>query len=98
METPSFIEDHISQIPALQLLQNMGYTYLSPLEALALRGNKTSTVLLDGILREQLKTINSPRISSTRTTFFTDSNIENGIQAMKDMPMNEGYIAACETA
>ena len=30
MQTPSFIEDHISQIPALQLLQNLGYTYLTP--------------------------------------------------------------------
>ncbi len=98
METPSFVEDHISQIPALQLLQNLGYTYLSPIEALGLRGNKTSNVLLDGILRNQLKVINAPRVSSTRTTYFTDANIENGIQAMKDMPMNEGYIAACETA
>ena len=98
METPSFKEDHISQIPALQLLQNLGYTYLSPDEALALRGNKTTNVLLDGILRDQLETINSPRVSSSRTTFFSDANIENGIQALKDLPMNEGYIAACETA
>ena len=29
MDTPSFKEDHISQIPALQLLQKLGYTYLS---------------------------------------------------------------------
>ena len=28
MNTPSFQEDHISQLPALQLLQNLGYTYL----------------------------------------------------------------------
>jgi type I restriction enzyme R subunit len=98
METPSFKEDHISQIPALQLLQNLGYTYLSPDEALAQRGNKTTNVLLDGILRQQLKTINTPKISSSRTTFFSDANIENGIQALKDLPMNEGYIAACETA
>ena len=46
METPSFIEDHISQIPAMQLLQNWGYTYISATEAMALRGNKTSSVLL----------------------------------------------------
>jgi len=98
METPSFIEDHISQIPALQLLQNLGYTYLSPDEALAMRGNRYTNVLLEKVLREQLKAINTPRISSTRTTYFTDANIENGIQALKDMPMNEGYIAACETA
>ncbi len=28
--TPSFREELISQIPALQLLQAMGYTYLTP--------------------------------------------------------------------
>ena len=28
METPSFKEDHISQIPALQFLQNLGYANL----------------------------------------------------------------------
>lgn len=33
METPSFKDDHISQIPALQLLQKLGYTYLSLAEA-----------------------------------------------------------------
>ena len=27
MEIPSFKEDHISQIPALQMLVNLGYTY-----------------------------------------------------------------------
>jgi hypothetical protein len=32
MNTPSFQEDHISQVPALQLLQNLGYTYLRPQE------------------------------------------------------------------
>jgi len=42
METPSFKEDHISQIPALQILMKLGYTYLSPEEALQFRGNKTT--------------------------------------------------------
>lgn len=99
METPSFKEDHISQIPALQLLQKLGYTYLSPAEAEKLRGGKTSNVLLEDILRKQLKEINSEkRISSTKTTYISDANIENGIRVLKEMPMNEGYIAACETA
>ena len=44
MNTPSFKEDHISQIPALQLLQKLGYTYLSPAEAEKLRGGKTPDV------------------------------------------------------
>ena len=99
MDTPSFKEDHISQIPALQLLQKLGYIYLSPAEAENLRGGKTSNVLLDDILRKQLKEINSEkRISSTKTTYISDANIENGIRALKELPMNEGYIAACETA
>ncbi len=99
MDTPSFKEDHISQIPALQLLQKLGYIYLSEAEAEKLRGGKTSNVLLDDILRKQLKEINSEkRISSTKTTYISDANIENGIRALKDLPMNEGYIAACETA
>lgn len=99
MDTPSFKEDHISQIPALQLLQNLGYKYLSPSETENLRGGKTSNVLLEDILRKQLKEINSEkRISSTKTTYISDANIENGIRALKELPMNEGYIAACESA
>jgi len=98
MDTPSFKEDHISQIPALQLLQKLGYTYLSPAETDTLRGGKTSNVLLDDILRKQLQAINSEKqISSTKTTYISDANIENGIRALKELPMNEGYIAACET-
>lgn len=98
MDTPSFKEDHISQIPALQLLQKLGYTYLSPDEALELRGNKTTHVILEKVLRTQLKEINSIRVSSTKTSLFTDANIEACILALKDLPMNEGYIAACEVA
>lgn len=98
MQTPSFKEDHISQIPALQLLMKLGYTYLSPEEALVLRGGKTTNALLEDVLRKQLKEINSIRISSTKTDIFSDANIENGVLALKDLPMNEGYMAACESA
>ncbi len=97
MDTPSFKEDHISQIPALQLLQKVGYTYLTPEEALQLRGNKTTNVILEEVLRKQLKEINAEkRISSTKTTYISDANIENGIRALKDLPMNEGYMIASE--
>jgi len=98
METPSFKEDHISQIPALQMLVNLGYTYLSPAEADRQRGGKTTNVLLEDVLRTQLKEINSIRVSATKTSIFTDENIERGILALKNLPMNEGYIAASERA
>lgn len=98
METPSFKEDHISQIPALQMLVKLGYTYLSPVEAERLRGGKSTNVLLEDILRKQLKEINSIRVSANKTSLFTDENIDRGILALKNLPMNEGYIAACEKA
>jgi type I restriction enzyme R subunit len=98
MDTPSFKEDHISQIPALQMLVNLGYTYLSPAEADRQRGSKTTNVLLEDVLRKQLKEINSIRVSATKTSIFTDDNIERGILALKNLPMNEGYIAASEKA
>ncbi len=98
METPSFKEDHISQIPALQMLVNLGYTYLSPAEADRQRGGKTTNVLLEDVLRKQLKEINSIRVSATKTSIFTDENIDRGILALKNLPMNEGYIAASEKA
>lgn len=99
MDTPSFKEDHISQIPALQLLQKLGYQYLTPEEAMQLRGNKTTNVLLEDVLRSQLKEINSEkRISSTKSTYLSDANIQNGIMALKELHMNEGYIHASETA
>ena len=98
METPSFKEDHISQIPALQMLVKLGYTYLSPVEAERMRGNKSTNVLLEEILRKQLKEINSIRVSANKTSLFTDENIDRGILSLKNLPMNDGYIAACEKA
>ncbi|MGY6744808.1 MAG: HsdR family type I site-specific deoxyribonuclease [Cecembia sp.] len=98
MDTPSFKEDHISQIPALQMLVNLGYIYINPVETDRLRGGKTTNVLLEEMLRKQLKEINSIRVSASKTSIFTDENIERGIQALKNLPMNEGYIAASEKA
>ncbi|MDD4149660.1 MAG: HsdR family type I site-specific deoxyribonuclease [Bacteroidales bacterium] len=96
MNTPSFKEDHISQIPALQMLINMGYTYLPPEDALKARFSKTSNVLLEDVLRVQLNRINSIKVSSSRTGIFSDSNIEAGIRALKEIPMVDGYISAAE--
>jgi type I restriction enzyme, R subunit len=98
MDTPSFREDHISQIPALLFLQKLGYVYVSQNDALQFRNGKTTNVLLESVLRKQLKAINVRRVSSQKELIFSDSNIEAGIQALKDLPMNEGYIAACESA
>ena len=57
--TPAFTEDALSQLPALHLLQKMGWTLLTPSEALALRGGRLSEVVLRPILEKQLTAINS---------------------------------------
>lgn len=95
METPSFKEDHISQIPALQFLINLGFTYLTPDEALKLRNEKSAAVLLEGILKKQLREIN--RIHYKGKTYpFSEGNIQVGIQALKDVPLQEGFIHASQ--
>ena len=94
-QIPSFREDHISQIPALQLLQNLGYSYLTPEEALQLRGGKTTSVLLETVLETQLRTLNSIRYKGQQH-LYTENNIQAGIQALKNVPLQEGLISANE--
>jgi type I restriction enzyme, R subunit len=93
MTPPSYIEDHISQIPALQLLMKMGYEYLTPAEALALRGGRESNVILDEVLKESIQQINSIEYKG-RSFPFSESNIAQAINALKDLPMQEGYLIA----
>ena len=95
MDTPSFLEDHISQIPALQFLQNIGYTYLTPEEIKQYRKDKTTAVLLEDILYEQLKKINKFQYKK-ESYRFTEKNIKSGIQALKEAPLQEGFITANE--
>lgn len=92
----SFKEDHISQLPALMLLQKLGYTYLTQEEALLLRGEKTTNVLLEPILREQLRKINTIQLISGKIEPFSEQNIENGIEAIRNVPMQEGFISGSE--
>ena len=96
MERISFKENDISQKPALELLQKLGYQYLSPEEALELRGGKTSNVLLEEVLRRQLRALNSIRIGSHNEARFSEQNIENGVIAMRNVPMEGGYLSGNE--
>ena len=93
MSTPSFIEDHISQIPALQMLIKMGYTYLTPDEAMELRSNRTSNVLLEPVLKQQLEKINSIQYKGKEFA-FSESNINAAIIALRELPIQDGYIKA----
>ena len=86
-ETPSFKEDHISQIPALQLLINLGYTYLTPEEALEARGGKSSNVILESILEKQLRDINKIQYKGNEYP-FSNANITTAVNTIKYVPFD----------
>jgi type I restriction enzyme R subunit len=96
MNRISFKENDISQRPALEFLQKLGYHYLSQEEALEQRGGKTSNVLLEDVLRQQLHKLNSIRIGSHSEARFSEQNIENGVVALRNVPMDGGYLNANE--
>ncbi len=80
--TPSFDEDHISQVPALLLLQKLGYEYLSSEKALEMRGGRQKAVLLDGVLADQLRKINKIRFKGQEHP-FSEGNIHSAVQSIK---------------
>jgi type I restriction enzyme, R subunit len=82
MDSFRFDEKYLSQIPALQVLVNLGYQYLSPADALVARGGKAGNVLLEEILREQLKRLN--RIQHKGGSYlFSEENLQSAIQRLK---------------
>ncbi|PID29729.1 MAG: restriction endonuclease subunit R [Candidatus Cloacimonadota bacterium] len=88
-------EKHLSQIPAIQLLIAMGYNFISPKEALEERKKRTSNLLLENILRNQLKKIN--RISYKGDEYlFSEENIQSAIQKLKSIKY-DGLLKTNET-
>ena len=82
--TPPLDEDRASKLQALHLLQQAGYTYLTPVEADALRGNRRSEVLLFGVLEDVLPHINIIHYRGEETP-FSGGNIAAGIAALRDV-------------
>ena len=77
-------EKHLSQIPALQLLIGLGFEFLTPAEALRERQDRTSNVLLENILRNQLKEINRIRYKGSEY-LFSEENVQSAIQKLKNI-------------
>ena len=95
-QAPDMREDAISQLPALHLLQNLGWEYLTPDEALALRGGKKANVLLEEILLPWLREHNWVRYKG-RELPFTEGNILSAAQALKEIPY-DGLVRTNEKA
>lgn len=81
---PLTLEDAISQVPALQILQALGYTYLTPAEALALRRGKRRNVVLEDVLADWLRVHNTVRYKGQEVP-FSEGNIAAAVQALTDV-------------
>src|SRR3972149_2730325 len=79
-----FNEKYLSQIPALQLLINLGYEYLPPDKAFKARQGKSGNVLLEVVMQEQLKKINRIRYKG-REFLFSEENIQSAMQKLKNI-------------
>ena len=77
-------EKYTSQIPALQLLINLGYEFLTPDEVIIERNNRYSNVLLENILSSQLHKINSIHYKGKEYK-FCDENIQSAILKLKNI-------------
>lgn len=74
----------------------MGWKYLSPEQALEARSGRTSNVILESVLKSQLQTIN--KIEYKQKEFsFSEINLNNAILALRDLPVQNGFIAANKT-
>jgi type I restriction enzyme, R subunit len=84
-----------SQIPALALLQNMGYTYITPAEALAYRQGKRSKVVLEDILTAQLHQLN--QIEHRGKIYpFSDANIQTAVAAVSQFTYDALYTTSAQ--
>lgn len=89
----SYDERYISQGPAIEVLQKLGYQYLSPEEAERMRGN-LHHVLLTTVLEEKLKELNSYEYQG-RIYQFSESNIRQAIRDL-DEPLTNGLVKTNE--
>lgn len=81
-ELPNYLEKVQSQLPALQLLMQLGWQYLTPEETVKLRGGRLGATILEPILVDHIR-------SHCRYEFkgdthpFTENAIQNAVQALK---------------
>ncbi|MDR9497869.1 MAG: type I restriction endonuclease subunit R [Hydrogenovibrio sp.] len=91
---PKFQEEYSAKLPALSLLTNLGWSFLSPEQALAARAGKLDEVVLRDILRGELQ--------KRRFTFagqahsLSEKAIDNLIAEVCSPALNEGLQSANE--
>jgi len=91
---PKFQEEFSAKLPALALLTQLGWSFLSPEQALAARRGRQDEVVLREVLRRELQ--------KRRFTFagqeypLSEQAIDNLIAEVSSPALNEGLLAANE--
>ena len=93
MDKNAYLERSASQQPAIDLLQTMGYIYISP-EDCALQRGGSYHVLLKDILRGQLRRLNRYAYAGAKNE-FSAANIERAIEDL-DEPLTDGLVRTSE--
>lgn len=93
MDPSAYLEGSASQKPAIELLQSMGYTYISPEDCEKQRGSRYH-VLLKDILRGQLRRLNRYSYAGAENE-FSAANIERAMEEL-DEPLTDGLVRTSE--
>ena len=92
--TPKFQEEYSAKLPALTLLTNLGWSFLSPELALASRGGKYDEVVLRQVLRSELK--KRTFTFAGKSYPLSEKAIDNLIAEVCSPALNEGLLTANE--
>ncbi|MBT0091877.1 MULTISPECIES: type I restriction endonuclease subunit R [Vibrio] len=92
--TPKFQEEYSAKLPALTLLTNLGWSFLSPELALSARGGKADEVVLRQVLRSELQ--KRTFTFSGKTYPLSEKAIDNLIAEVCSPALNEGLLTANE--
>jgi len=80
--TPNYLEKVQSQLPALHLLTELGWDYLTPEECVSLRDGRLGAAILEPVLVEHVRTHCDFEFKGKRHA-FTENAIANAVQALK---------------
>ncbi len=81
-DLPNYLEKVQSQLPALHLLMQLGWQYLSPEETVDLRGGRPSLTILEPILVDHIRKHCRYEFKGASHP-FTENAIQNAVQALK---------------
>ena len=93
MDKDIYMEANAAQQPAVELLQAMGYAYISPEDCGKQRGGHYH-ILLKDVLRGQLRRLNRYEYAGVKNE-FSSANIERAMEDL-DEPLTDGLVRTSE--